>query len=160
MEKLTRFSLYLAIGITITIFALILFSVLPNLIENSSKDWKSAMNSFITDNELKEMLSAQSAYVVFKEKYPNASENYERWNDEDGRLELIMINYTNFNEIRLQINYDNYLQNVRINVDCTMDINDTPRTMYRKIQGNGVVEFIEKADCLNFTLESDFKEVG
>ncbi|MDH3277178.1 MAG: hypothetical protein OEL77_02975 [Nitrosopumilus sp.] len=149
MEKLPKFAIYLAIGIGITIFALILYSILPHIIENSARDWDRALGNNLTEEELKAMFYADPSYTAFKEKYPDATESFESWNRGEGRLQMVMYNYTNFNEIRLDIDYDNYRSKVNVNVNCQITNPFSDRDVHRGVQGSGAVDFIEKVNCLD-----------
>ena len=160
MERLPKFAIYLAIGIGVTIFALFLYSILPHIIENSSRDWDRAMGGSMTEEELKAMFYAEPAYLVFKEKYPDATESFESWNRGEGRLNLVMYNYTNLNEIRLDIDYNSHHQKLNVHVSCQIDIPGNDRPLHRNIQGDGVADFIEKIDCLNITLASDMTKTN
>ena len=160
MERLPKFAIYLAIGIGVTIFALFLFSILPHIIENSERDWKRIIGGGFTEEELKVMFYAHPAYTVFKEKYPDASESFETWNRGEGRLNLVMYNYENLNEIRLDISYDSHRENIRVNVSCQVHIPGTDRDMHRGMEGDGVADFIDKVNCLEIKLESEIKETG
>ena len=66
-----------------------------------------------------------------------------------------MYNYTNFNEIRLDLDYNRHRENVQVNVNCQVHIPGNDRQMHRNAQGDGAVDFIEKMDCLNISLPSD-----
>ena len=155
MDKLPKIAIYLAIGIGVTIFALFLYTILPHIIENSSRDWERAMGNSMTEDDLKALFYAEPAYSLFKEKYPEAIESFDSWNKGEGRLNLVMYNYTNFNEIRLDIDYNRYRENVDVRVNCQVQIPGNDRQMHRDAQGDGAVDFIEKMDCLNISLPSD-----
>ena len=154
MDKLPKFAIYLAIAIGVIIFALILYTILPHIIENSSRDWDRALGNGMTDDDFKALFYAEPAYSVFKEKYPDAIESYENRGRGEGRLNLVMYNYTNFNEIRLDINYNRYNENVDVRVNCQVTIPGNEREMRRNAEGDGAVDFIEKMDCLNISLPS------
>lgn len=155
MEKLPKFAIYLAIGIGVTIFVLFLYSILPHIIENSSRDWDRALGNSMTEEDLKALFYAEPAYLIFKEKYPDAIESYDERRNGEGRLNLVMYNYTNFNEIRLDIDYNRYSENVDVRVNCQVQIPGNDRQMHRDAQGDGAADFIEKMDCLNIGLPSD-----
>ena len=155
MDKLPKFAIYLAIGIGVTIFALFLYTILPHIIENSSRDWERAMGNSMTEDDLKALFYAEPAYSAFKEKYPEAIESFESRNNGQGRLNLVMYNYTNFNEIRLDIDYNRHRENVDVRVNCQFNIPGNDRQMHRDAQGGGAVDFIEKIDCLNISVPSD-----
>ena len=152
MEKLSKIAIYLAIGIGITIFSLFLYSILPHIIENASHDWERAMGNSMTEEELKALFYAEPAYTIFKEKYPDAIESYDKGHRGNDALNLVMYNYTNLNEIRLDIRYDTYRQNVGVDAACHINIIGAERAMHRSAQGDGVGDFIEKIDCLNFKM--------
>ncbi len=154
MDKLPKLAIYLAIGIGVTIFVLFLYSILPHIIENSSRDWDRAMGNSMTEEDLKALFYAEPAYSVFKEKYPEAIESFESWNKGEGRLNLVMYNYTNFNEIRLNIDYNRHRENVNVGITCEVQIPGNDRQMRRNAEGDGAVDFIEKMDCLNISLPS------
>ena len=40
MERLSRFAIYLGMGIGVTVFVLFLVEVLPHTLENSARDWE------------------------------------------------------------------------------------------------------------------------
>lgn len=155
MEKLPKFAIYLAIAIGVIIFTLFLYSILPHIIENSSRDWERAMGNGMTKDDLKALFYAEPAYILFKEKYPDAIESYDNRHRGDDRLNLVMFNYTNFNELRLDIDYNRYDENVDVRVNCQVQIPGIDRQMHRDAQGDGAVDFIEKMDCLNISLASD-----
>ena len=155
MDKLPKLAIYLAIGIGVTIFALFLYTILPHIIENSSRDWERAMGNSMTEDDLKALFYAEPAYSVFKEKYPDAIESFDSRNNREGRLNLVMYNYTNFNEIRLDIDYNRYSEDVNVRVNCQFSIPDNDRQIHRDAQGDGAVDFIEKMDCLNISVPSD-----
>ena len=148
MDKLPKIAIYLAIGIGVTVFALFLYSILPHIIENSSRDWDRELGNSMTEDDLKALFFAEPAYLIFKEKYPDAIESYESWNKGEGRLYLTMYNYTNFNEIRLDLDYNRHRENVQVNVNCQVHIPGNDRQMHRNAQGDGAADFIEKMDCL------------
>ncbi len=164
MEKLPKIAIYLAIGIGVTIFVLFLYTILPHIIENSSRDWERALGNSMTEEDLKALFYAEPAYLIFKEKYPDAIESYDERRNGEGRLNLVMYNYTNFNEIRLDIDYNRYSENVDVRVNCQVQIPGNDRQMHRDAQGDGAVDFIEKMDCLNIGLPSyvaptDYSEI-
>ncbi len=155
MDKLPKFAIYLAMGIGVIIFSLILYTILPHIIENSSRDWERAMGNGMTEDDLKALFYAEPAYSAFKEKYPDAIESYDNRNNRDGRLNLVMYNYTNFNEIKLDIDYNRYSEDVNVRVNCQFNIPGNDRQIHRDAQGVGAVDFIEKMDCLNISVPSD-----
>ncbi len=154
MEKLPKLAIYLAIGIGVTIFVLFMYTILPHIIENSSRDWERAMGNSMTEDDFKALFYAEPAYQIFKEKYPDAIESYENRRNGEGRLNLVMYNYTNFNEIRLDINYNRYDESVNVRVNCQVQIPGNERQMHRDAQDSGAADFIEKMDCLNISLPS------
>ena len=160
MDKLPKVAIYLGIGIGVTMFVLFLFSILPHIIENAERDWNRAMGSNHTEEELKAMFYAHPSYSAFKEKYPDASESFETWNRGEGRLNLAMYNYENLNEIRLDLSYDEYRQNVEARVICQVHIPGTDRDMHREMEGDGIADFIQKVNCLEIKLESEMKQTG
>lgn len=153
MERLPKFAIYLGMVIGLIIFSIILFTILPHIIENSSRDWERAMGNSMTKEDLKVLFYAEPAYTVFKEKYPNATESFR--DRGDGRLNLIMYNYTNLNEIRLELRYDSHRQNISTEITCQINIPGNEREMHRGVNGDGAADFIEKVDCLNFKFPSD-----
>lgn len=152
MEKLPKIAIYLAIGIGLTIFSLLMISILPHIIESSSRDWERALGNSMTEEDFKALFYAEPVYTAFKEKYPDAIESFETRHRGDATLNLIMYNYTNLSEIRLDIRYDRYSQNVDTDVRCEINVIGAERSIHRNAQGDGAVDFIEKMDCLNFKL--------
>lgn len=159
MEKLTKFAFYFGIAIAATIFVMILTVMLPHVIENAERDWKRAMGSNMTDEELKTLLYSDPSYNIFKEKYPDAIENFESWNRGEGRLNLAAYNYTNLNEVRLDISYDSHQQKVRSHANCQVYIPGNEREIHRGMDGTGVPEFIERMDCLNITMPGEIDDM-
>jgi len=155
MERLGKIAIYLGIGIGVIMFSLLLVSILPHIIESSSRDWERAMGNSMTDEDFKALFYAEPAYTAFKEKYPDAIESYETRHRGDASLNLMMYNYTNLNEIRLDIRYDSYNQNVDTDVRCEINVIGAERSIHRNAQGDGVADFIEKIDCLNFKMPPD-----
>ena len=152
MEKLTKFAIYFGIAIAAVFLTLILSIMLPHVIENAERDWKRAMGGAISEEELKELFYAEPSYSVFNERYPDAIESFESWSRGEGNLNLIALNYTNLNEVRLNISYDSYQDKIRSNVSCQIHIPGSERELHRGADGQGVSQFIEKVDCLNITL--------
>lgn len=149
MEKLPKVAIYLAIGIGVTIFALFLYTILPHIIENSSRDWDRALGNNMSDEELEAMIYADPSYVIFKEKYPDATENFNNRHRGNVSLEMNAMNYTNFNEARLNIHYNDYDDQVQSNASCQINIPGNERELHRNAQGEQIPEFLEKMDCLN-----------
>ena len=160
MEKLVKFAVLFGISIAAVFLVLILSTILPHVIENSERDWKRAMGGNLSEEQLETMFYGDPAYSVFKAKYPDSIENLEFWNKGEGRLEVTAFNYTNLNEIRLDINYDDYREKLRIHVNCQVQIPGSDRDMHRGVEGAAASDFIEKMDCLNIVLESQIKDVA
>jgi len=156
MEKLKKIVIYLVIVMSVTLFALFLYSALPSIIEDSSRNWERALEKTLTEEELKEMFYAESAYTFFKEKYPDAIESFDGRSKGQGTLKLIMYNYTNFNEIRLNIDYNKYNSKVTVFVDCRTTNPNSERDIHSKSYGDEVTVFIEKIDCLNSNVTSPY----
>ena len=113
------------------------------------------MGNGMTEEDLKASFYTHPAYSTFKEKYPESIESFEVWNRGEGNLNLVMYNYTNFNQIQLHMDYNSHRENTQVNVTCEVPIPGNDRQMHRGAQGDGAVEFIEKMDCLNISLLSD-----
>lgn len=148
MERLPRFAIYLAIGIGISFFAIFMYAILPHLIENVTHEWEQILNESAAGKnreQLLELFREHPAYIIFMEKYPEAGENFRDRGNGNGRMELTAMNFTSYNMMMLELNYDKRDDNLYVEATCENKAKDK----HLRIRGNYSVNFIEQTDCLD-----------
>ena len=143
MEKLSKFAIYLAIGIGIVIFSLFLYSILPHIIENSGRDWDRATKSGMLSEEILQLFKEEPAYIAMLDKYPDAKEEFKFNKPQRSELQVGVYNTENDNQLVLKIWYD-YNQNISTYLECIPGNGDDRL----KISGLFVINYIQNNTCL------------
>lgn len=150
MERLPKFAIYLAIGIGISFFVIFLYAILPHLIDNVSNEWKRVLDDSAAGKnraELEKMFREHPAYIMFTEKYPDAGEYFRDRGNGNGRMELTAMNFTSYNKIMLEMNYDKRDDNLYLEATCENEAAD----FRLRIHGDYSTKFIEMSNCLDIS---------
>ena len=156
MEKLPKIAIYLAIGIGVTIFGLLLYSILPHMIQNSANDWERAIGGMAeTDEKILALFEGHPAYIAFYETYPDAKQELNSRGRGDGNLQVGVMNFDTGNQLLLEMYYDKWNDSVRVNVRCNVmgDNGDRHRNLYA--EGLFAEDFIRNIDCLDVTPQTE-----
>lgn len=134
LERIQRLAYYLGIGMTATLFVLLLVVVVPGLVQDTD---------FVdrTDGELLEMFTAHPAYSAMYERFPGAAEEFEAYGRGEGSLRVGVIDSESGTQLILYMNVHG--RNVYVSVEC-IDIEE-PRVV---VDGLFAVEYIGITDCL------------
>lgn len=134
LERIQRLAYYLGIGMTATLFILLLIMVVPNLAQDTG---------FVdrTDGELLEMFTAHPAYSAMYERFPGASEEFEAYGRGEGSLRVGMIDFESGTQLILYMNVHG--RSVYVSVECIYI--EEPRVV---VDGLFAVEYIGITDCL------------
>jgi len=144
MERLSKIAIYMGMGIAISIFVLIVISIMPHIIDQINDRWNKVIP--LSKQEIMEKFENTESYILFVEKYPD----HGRYIDLDrngGRIELTAMNFETFNELRLELRYykNHGNDDVREEISCSNDLKD----VYYQIRGSLASQFIEKVNCLS-----------
>ena len=134
MERIQRLAYYLGIGMTATLFILLLIMVVPNLVQDTG---------FVdrTDDEILEMFAAHPAYLAMYERYPGAVEEFEAYGRGEGSLRVGMMDFESGAQLILRMNVHGH--NVYASIECVDT--EEPRVA---VDGLFVAEYIGSTDCL------------
>ncbi len=142
MEKLPKIAICVGIGISTTIFVLIVISMMPHVIDVMNDYWDISYEQIDKEAYLEKFYSTES-YLVFIEKYPVYGES-QRIFDDRGEIRLTAMNFTSLTKIELELNYNSRDDYFRQNIDCRNDQND----WRLRIDGPLTAQFLENIDCL------------
>lgn len=156
MERLPRFTIYLGIVIGVTIFGMFLYSVLPNMIENSSNDWDRAIgdSAINSEEDLMALFTAHPTYIAFYETYPDAKEEFQKRNRGNGNLSVGVMNFETGHQIILDMHYNKQNDRMNIDVRCNIMGEENRRNDNFRAEGLFAEDFIRNVDCLNFKIPS------
>lgn len=122
MEKLTKFVIYLGIGMVVTLFGMLLYATLPNLIINGTQDVDN-YDHILSEEELLVLFESQPAYIAMYEKYPDAQQKLDTYIDGDAELRVGKINFKTNIELVLVMDYGERDRMVWIKIECSNTIN-------------------------------------
>lgn len=150
MIPLKTIAICVGIGISVIGFGLILYTVLPLMIQNNAWD---NFNSKITKEELLEKFKEHPAYAAFYEKFPDAREvlNYNS-KRHDGDIQIGVANFEKANTLKLELRYNNYDDSIFVNITC---FTNNGKKQSTNTNGLFVVEYIEQTNCLELTADDD-----
>ena len=129
---------YLGIGMAVTLFTLLLISVVPMLVQYSYLGDLVAR----TDGEFLEMFAAHPAYSAMYERFPDASEELEAHGRGDGSLRVGAMDFESGTQLILYLHMHRDIVSAR--VEC-MSGNEDSRMF---VDGLFAVEYIRTTDCL------------
>ena len=144
MERLSKIAVYMGMGMGMTLFALLLVSVLPNIYQNSVHEWESLDEGFISEEDARAMFEEHSAYVAMYERFPDASEKFS-YNGRNAEMMVGKMNFENNHSLTLDLYYSHNRENVRASVHCS--IPDGPHN--KSANDLFAEDFIRDTDCLD-----------
>ncbi len=147
MERLSKFAIYLGIGIGMTVFVLFLIAALPNILENSVRDWERLDKSGYSEEELRAKFTEHPAYKAMYERFPDTKEDFTYYGEGDGSMMLGVINFENNNQLMLDLNYHDYEGKVRAGAYCNTE-SGRDGFYADELFAEG---FIRNTDCLELT---------
>lgn len=151
MQKLNRFVIYLGIGIGVTLFGMLLYGALPNMIQYQSAEWERLGNGGVSnDDEVMALYMAHPAYIAFYETYPDAKEELNKRHRGNSELQVGIMDFDTNNMLRLDMNYDQRDDRMRVNVRC--DTMDGERDL--RADGLFAEDFIRNTECLSIVKEN------
>ena len=142
MERLSRFAIYLGIGIGLTFFVLFLVAALPSILDNSVREWERLDKSDTGEEELRVKFSEHPAYAAMYERYPDANEEFDYYERGDGSITVGVMNFETDAQLVLSMRYDSYRDSIRADARCS-----TPSD-HRDVNGLFAEDFIRATDCL------------
>ena len=142
MEKLSKFAISLGIGLGVTVFALIMISALPHMIENSGRDWDRVANLGTASEETLQTFKKQPAYAAMYEQYPDAKEEFKYNKGQRSELQVGVFNTENDNHLVLKIGQD-YQQNIFTQIQCMDGEKNT------RVSELFVIDYIQSNSCLS-----------
>ncbi len=147
MELLATIGISVGIIIgVIAIFFLLIFSIpqLPNAIDRIEDMYYESEFIGLPKSEMLQRFENHTAYVTFVEKYPEPSINFEYHNGESGNMELDVMNFENYNELRLNISYNHHNEYFRIHVVCHNQLIDQHIDFDHEL----ATQYLINANCL------------
>ena len=150
MERLSRFAIYLGIGIGVTFFILFLIAALPSIIENSGNQWERLDNQNRSEEELKKRFQEHPAYQSMYERFPDAKEELSYRGGGNGNMRVGVMNFETNRQLILDMYYNDYEDRVIANVNC---IGNDEGGMHA--DSLFAEDFIRKTDCLDVITEKD-----
>ena len=142
MERLSRFAIYLGIGMGLTFFVLFLVAALPSILDNSLREWERLDKSDASEEELRAKFSGHPAYAAMYERYPDANEEFEYYGRGDGRMMVGAMNFETDAQLVLSMRYDAHRDSIRADARCS-----TPSD-HREVDGLFAEDFIRATGCL------------
>ena len=156
MERLSKFAIYLGMGIGMTVFVLFLISVLPYILEYSIDEWERLdRDDASEEEELRVKFAEHPAYVAMYERFPDAKEEYSYLGGNDGWMIVGVMNFDSGNQLVLHMYHDNYENKVNINAYCNAR-SDSDR---QDTEGLFVEDFIRNTNCLELKDDASSVEI-
>lgn len=151
MERLSKFTIYLGIGMGVTVFILLMISILPFILEQSMNQWERLDRNPSSKEELRAMLVEHPSYAAMYERYPDAKEEFTYHAGNHGSLSVGVMNFDTNNKLRLNLNYDEYNDSVNAYARCD---SDTDRHV-SSADGLFVEDYIRNTKCIEWTDSGD-----
>jgi len=156
MHKLHKFIIFLGIGMGVTLFSLLLFAVLPSIIQNAGSDWEQIVNSgYQSDEKLLAIFESHPAYIAMYETYPDAKQELNSRGRGNGILQVGIMNFETNNQLVLEMYHDKRNDSINVNARCHT-MNDE-RNLYA--DGLFTEDFIKNTNCLDIIGEITDTEV-
>ena len=91
----------------VTLFSLLLFAVLPSIIQNAGSDWEQIVNSGDqSDEKLLAIFESHPAYIAMYETYPDAKQELNSRGRGNGILQVGIMNFETNNQLVLEMYHD------------------------------------------------------
>ena len=148
MEKLSKFAIYLGIGIGVTFFSLFLYTALPGIIENSANQWERLDRSNNSEEELRKKFKKHPAYNAIHERFSEVREELNYHGGGSGNMRVGVMNFENGNQLILNMYYNDYDDRVEAHVNC-----EIPNSRGMSADGLFAVDFIKNTNCLEVESE-------
>lgn len=145
MERLVRAAVYLGMGIGVTLFGLLLFSILPHILDNSFDDWNRLFVADLSEEETLEKFQQHPAYLAMYERFPDASQQVTFDKYFDGHMEIGAMNSSNGHQLILDMRYVEHEQRIRTHLYCNT-LTDTQNFATNDLF---VADEIKNTDCLD-----------
>ena len=155
MERLSRFAIYLGIGIGVTFFTLFLVAALPSILENSVDQWERLDKSNNSEEELRAKFVEHPSYMAMYERFPDAKEEISYHGRGNGNMKVGIMNFENNNQLILDLYYNDYEDKVNANAYCNTN-SDRNRM---NADGLFAEDFIRNTDCLEVKDDNDDEQV-
>ncbi len=146
MERLTRWVIYIGMGIGLSLFTLLLFVSIPFLLEHPLEQWqKIGDDKDSSKSELQAKFQGHPAYKLMYERFPDAKEEMSYYGEKSGRMRVGVMNFDTNNYLVLHLNYRSHEDLVEAHVEC-MNISDVTSETVDSLFAE---EFIQNTGCLN-----------
>lgn len=136
MERIQRVVYYVGLGMALTLFGLLLSSVVPHM----AYDF---MPNNVSEEEALAMVHSHPAYVAMLEKYPDAITEFEH-GTHSSIMRVGVWNYTNGQQLILHL--DVWIDRVHVSAWCAGTSGPTER---QGLDPLFVKSYIETTDCLD-----------
>ena len=156
MEKLSRFAIYLGIGIGVTFFALFLFAALPSIIENSTNQWERLDNQSRSEEELRSKFQEHPAYQAMYERFPDAKAELNYQGGGNGNMRIGVMNFETKNQLILDMYYNQYDHRVNANINCITNNSN----FNQGVDSLFVIDYIKNTNCLEIVTASSVDSQG
>ena len=143
MERLTKLVIYLGIGMSVTLFGLLMVTVLPPIIEGAERGWNNLQKN-PSEEEIMVMFEQHPAYVAMYERFPNATQEAEFEKHGGATLRVGVINTENNNQLIVNMHYQEYTNSVSANLSCM----SKSGIQYDNIDSLFADDIIKTTDCL------------
>ena len=146
MEKLSKFAIYLGIGMGVTFFVLFLFAAIPGIIQNSIQQWEQLDNQSKSEEELKAKFEKHAAYQAMYERFPDAKEELTYHGGGNGNMRVGVMNFETNKQLILDMYYNSYEDRVTAAVNCIGNNSEGMNTDTLFAE-----DFIKNTNCLDVT---------
>jgi hypothetical protein len=153
MERLSKFAIYLGIGMGITLFVLFLYAAIPGIIQSSTSQWEQLENNRKSESELKAKFQKHPAYFAMYERFPDAKEEFLYQGGGNGNMRVGIMNYETNKQMILEMYYNNYEDRINASVSCMG--NNSESTYADSLFAE---DFIKNTNCLEIVSDSKIKD--
>lgn len=150
-----KISYTVGITIAITVFTIVMYMLLPSAILHNQ--WEDIHLIKMNDEELLKKFHASPAYLAFYERFPDAREEFEN-NNRGAELRVGIANIEKGNYLKLELNYYDRDDQLRVHIECRPSNNDHNRNT--DTRGLFVVDFIKYTNCLDIEPLLDKQETA
>ena len=151
MERLSKFAIYLGIGIGVTFFILFLIAALPSIIESSVDQWERLDKNDNSEEELRIKFQEHPAYTAMYERFPDAKEEITYHGRGNGNMRVGVMNFENNHQLILDLHYNSYENKVNANAHCNTNFDR------HRMNADGLFaeDFILNTNCLDAEIDKD-----
>jgi len=156
MEKLSKFAIYLGIGMGVTFFVLFLIAALPGIMQNSIQQWEQLDNQSKSEEELKAKFQKHPAYQAMYERFPDAKEEITYHGGGNGNMRVGVMNFETKNQLILDMYYNQYDHRVNANINCVTNNSN----LNQGVDSLFVIDYIKNTNCLEIVTASSVDSQG